>query len=482
MTIAIPETSTELEELLNDASRLKAVAKEGKLGELVSAYARHQMEAKSGDLAAQIREATQAGMAEFLAGNPAPGTGATAAASMAAGLPHQMKADAAAAYAANAGLNMRNAITRNKLFNKTALGAPLDDEPYAQSIGTYLRAVWHEAEHRLQGDDLVALRDFKTKMRNALLERVPSEGGFLVPERLRSQILMVALEAAVIRPRARIVPMDSLRVPYPTIDDTSHASNVFGGVTAYWTEEAAALTVSQPSFGRVVLEAKKLTAYTTIPNELLQDSVQALDQWFNDMFPLAVAWFEDLAFITGTGVGQPQGFLNSPCAIVGAARAGGAGTAVQFSDIAGLYARMLPYSLNSAIWLCSPDVLPGLLTLITSSSIAPPIWLPNMNAIDSLPGGGTDGFHYRLMGRPLIVSEKMPALSAQGCLAFFDPNYYLLGDRMSMQVSSSEHYQFANDLTAFRVIERVDGRTWIQSAITPENGGNTLSPVVLLHA
>ena len=143
---------------------------------------------------------------------------------------------------------------------------------------------------------------------------------------------------------------------------------------------------------------------------------------------------------------------------------------------------MLPYSLNSAIWLCSPDVLPGLLTLITSSSIAPPIWLPNMNAIDSLPGGGTDGFHYRLMGRPLIVSEKMPALSAQGCLAFFDPNYYLLGDRMSMQVSSSEHYQFANDLTAFRVIERVDGRTWIQSAITPENGGNTLSPVVLLHA
>jgi len=53
VTIAIPETSTELEELLNDASRLKAVAKEGKLGELVSAYARHQMEAKSGDLAAR---------------------------------------------------------------------------------------------------------------------------------------------------------------------------------------------------------------------------------------------------------------------------------------------------------------------------------------------------------------------------------------------------------------------------------------------
>jgi hypothetical protein len=51
-----------------------------------------------------------------------------------------------------------------------------------------------------------------------------------------------------------------------------------------------------------------------------------------------------------------------------------------------------------------------------------------------------------------------------------------------MTISSSEHYLFANDLTIFRIVERLDGRTWIQSAITPENGGNTLSPVVLVHA
>ena len=45
----------------------------------------------------------------------------------------------------------------------------------------------------------------------------------------------------------------------------------------------------------------------------------------------------------------------------------------------------------------------------------------------------------------------------------------------------SEHYQFANDKTSFRIIERVDGRPWLQSAITPHNNSaNTLSPFVQL--
>ena len=39
-----------------------------------------------------------------------------------------------------------------------------------------------------------------------------------------------------------------------------------------------------------------------------------------------------------------------------------------------------------------------------------------------------------------------------------------------MQIASSDEYLFANDQVAFRVIERLDGRFWLQSAITPENG------------
>ena len=58
-------------------------------------------------------------------------------------------------------------------------------------------------------------QDYKTRLHNALSERIPAEGGFLVPEVLRCEILMVALETAIVRPRARVIPMDSLRVPLP---------------------------------------------------------------------------------------------------------------------------------------------------------------------------------------------------------------------------------------------------------------------------
>ena len=126
---------------------------------------------------------------------------------------------------------------------------------------------------------------------------------------------MLALEQSVVRPRAQVIPMDSLRVPMPIIDDTSHVSNVYGGVAAYWTAEGATLAATAPTFGRFELEARKLTAYTTIPNELLQDSITPLDRWFDIFFPKAMAYFEDVAFISGTGVGEPQGFLNAPAAI-----------------------------------------------------------------------------------------------------------------------------------------------------------------------
>jgi hypothetical protein len=49
-----------------------------------------------------------------------------------------------------------------------------------------------------------------------------------------------------------------------------------------------------------------------------------------------------------------------------------------------------------------------------------------------------------------------------------------------MTATSSPHYLFNQDKTAFKVLSRVDGRVWMNSAITPKNAGDTLSPVVTL--
>ena len=51
-----------------------------------------------------------------------------------------------------------------------------------------------------------------------------------------------------------------------------------------------------------------------------------------------------------------------------------------------------------------------------------------------------------------------------------------------MTATSSTDFKFQTDETAFKIIERVDGRPWLNSALTPKNSGSTLSPFVKLGA
>ncbi len=498
MTIAIPETAEELAEFMNSDERLGEILASGQLAEFNRAYMDKALAKKGADLAPLMREQMQLGMQQAMQGWEQQGIRPSAGWKPGAGQALSVLDSRKMAAIDESDLwNAGRQAKKQGLFNAKALGATVDDETYAESLGSFIHAVYmgeRMAEKRGDIEAINKYQNYKVKLHNALSERIPAEGGFLLPEVLRSEILMIALEESVVRPRAQIIPMDSLRVPLPAIDDTSHSSSVYGGVVGYWTEEGAALTASAPSFSRVVLEAKKLTAYTTIPNELLQDSVTPLDTWFNMFFPRAIAWFEDVAFIgsatTGTGVGEPQGFLNAPAAIKVAASST---NHIQFIDIAKAYARMWPSSLNRAVWICSPDVLVELLQLAmsadgTGTTVAPPLWLQSYQASGSPGGGNGDGRNYTLMGRPLIVSEKMPSslstnTATAGALTFVDLSYYLVGDRQTMQVASSDQYLFANDLMAYRIIERLDGRFWLQSAITPEGtGGSTLSPLVLIDS
>ena len=86
-----------------------------------------------------------------------------------------------------------------------------------------------------------------------------------------------------------------------------------------------------------------------------------------------------------------------------------------------------------------------------------------------------------LLGRPLILTEKVPTVGDAGDIGLYDFGFYLIGDRQAVSVESSEHSRFANDETELKAIVRNDGRPWIQSALTPANG-DTLSPFVLLGA
>jgi len=465
-TLTIPSRLEELEEALANPDHVRNIMKEpGQFKEFIQAYAKATYDRDNGDMNKQIKDQVQIAMSEFvrdngLAGNsinfrnalPDPSPGANA-----------------------------KAVSHGKgaVYNKASYGARLEasmggDNQFGSSA-EFFQAIWPKFETLKNSAELRRKRDEALRIQNSYGSEVPADGGFLIPERLRSDILQVALETAVVRPRAQVIPMDSLRVPIPMIDTTSNVSSVFGGVVCYWTEEGAQLIESQATFGRVVLDAKKLTGYAEVPNELLADA-PAFSSFFDTIFPRAIAWYEDVAFMNGTGVGEPLGFVNCPASVQVSKETGQSTGTIVWENIIKMFARMLPTALGNAVWIASIDTFPELATMALSVGTGGgPVWMGNYTN----PGASTPPI--TILGRPVHFTEKTPQLSTTGDINFVDMSYYLIGDRQMMQSASSEQYRFQNDKTAFRVIERLDGRPWIQSSITPHNGGPNLSPFVQLQ-
>lgn len=453
--ITIPDSSEGLQDLLNDAGKMKEIYNEGKLGEVVTKYGQSVLN-KDKQLGEQIKQQVESTMADFINENREAGFAPV-------NLTNGSKETRSKA------MQLRNG--KGAKYSNRAPGAALDRANIFDDPTDYFQATWDRANTMPNAADLNGKLDKLRTIQNAFGSIIPSDGGFLIPETLRSQLLQLALEDAVVRPRATVIPMDSLRVPIPMIDTTTNAGSLFGGIVTYWEEEGAQLTASSAKFGRVVLDAKKLTAYSDVPSELMQDA-PAFEGFFAQKFPQAIAFQEDQAFFTGTGVGQPLGFRGSS-ALVSVDPT--TSNSVSWADITTMYSRMLPTSQKNAVWICSPDVFPSLAQMTFGTGQFP--------VFVSIGGGSSDSVAGTILGRPLIVSEKNPALGSDGALSFVDLSYYLIGDRQSMTVSSSTDYKFGQDLVSFRIIERVDGRPWIQSAITPANGStNTLSPFVQLSA
>lgn len=447
-TVPTPRNSDELAEMLADPTASKEIlASKDALQKFIDSYAQRQ-QGDGSEIQRQVAEETQRQLANMLRDN-------------------DQRSDRESIQRLNLDPQSRpaNMLTSHRqatAHNPTAPGARLDNE--FKSAGEFIHAAWHL-------NNSPELQAKMHRLRNEYSSVVPSDGGFLVPETLRSQLLQIALEMAVVRSRATVVPMESARVPFPMIDSTTNAGSVYGGMVAYWGEESAALQQSDAKFGRITLDAQKLTGLSVVPNELLQDSIVSFAALVETLWPQALAFFEDNAFMSGSGVGEPLGFL-------GAGNSAGVAVAKETSQTADtivvenvikMYSRMLPASLSRGVWICSPEAIPELFTMALSVGTGGgPVMLTNVAG----PAPVT------IFGRPLIVSEKAGRLGDRSDLSFVDLSYYLVGDRQTMTASSSTDWKFGNDQTAFRIIQRVDGKPWLKSPITPANGGPTLSPFV----
>lgn len=459
----LPEAPDQLEEFLNDPHRLAGLVDARgqlvpeKLQEFVRDYTKNVYE-RDPSLKAQLKDAVAEGLKDFATRNSTDPKQLQPMLQMGDGT---LPTKAGALEEAYKILGLKAQDKRQIAATGRGPGAALAGE--YEHFSDFLQTI----AKKQVGDASLP------KVLNDMSSLIGADGGFGVPEEYRAELMYMSLESAVVRPRARVIPMNSQTLRIPAIRDASHASSVFGGISASWFAEMADLSSSsnQPSFTQIQLLARKLSGYTVATNELVNDNAISLESLIMQLFSAAIAYFEDDAFINGTGAGQPLGVLNANAMVSVSGETGQAAATIVYQNIVKMFSRMLPSSLNRAVWVCHPDTFQQLAQMALSVGTGgAPVWIVNIQG--NAPA--------TIFGRPIVVSEKCQATGTAGDLMFIDFLYYLLGDRQALQIASSPHVKFTTDETVWRFTQRVDGRPWLQTALTPRNGSNTLSPFVSL--
>ena len=85
------------------------------------------------------------------------------------------------------------------------------------------------------------------------------------------------------------------------------------------------------------------------------------------------------------------------------------------------------------------------------------------------------------MGAPVMETEFNSTLGTVGDIALVDWSQYATISKGGPKVDNSLHVYFTTDQEAVRSTWRIDGAPWQASAVTPYQGTNTQSPIVLLE-
>lgn len=353
-------------------------------------------------------------------------------------------------------------------YNDEAPGAALDGKFESTAMAFYhsLDALGVKNLPVQRSEDLTRILAYSTQD--------PSQGGFLVPEEVRSDILTRALEEQIVRPQAQVVPMPSGRLSYPANDFTTEVGEVYGGIYATWVPEGEEIPEYEGKFAMIKLDANKLAALARVPNELLR-SAPAFQSWLMTNMPKALGQVEDLAYISGDGVGKPLGGLhpNNPALITVNKESGQPAGTITWINVIDMAARMLPENLARAEWDVDQSAMREVMTMaLPVGTGGSSVWA--VNAASGQPAN--------LFGRPIRWTRKSPALlGTKGDISLVDWNAYIIGDTQAMALESSPHEKFSSDRTTFRVIQRGDGQPAMLSALTPANNGPTLSAFVQLE-
>lgn len=289
-------------------------------------------------------------------------------------------------------------------------------------------------------------------------------GGFAVPEQFVVQAFNQIESPLPLLSNVDRVPMISDKVTAPSFVDDDHNTSAPYGISWKQLGENEDFGVAEDvALRSISLEAHKSGALFYVSNEWLQDAHPAMRARLTTIFNSSLQWHIEDRLWNGTGAGEALGVLNADSVLQIDKEVGQAATTIVLENILKMYARAIPGSEGRLIWACNKTCLPQLATMsvIIGTSGGP---------VGLLQPDATAPLKLSILGRPLYVSEHLPALGTSGDIMLVDPLLYSLGERGSIILEASPHHRFQYDQTTYRAKVRFDGQPQLTSTFTPQNG------------
>lgn len=301
------------------------------------------------------------------------------------------------------------------------------------------------------------LRTGRTAELKSLNTQVPSDGGYAVPREI---------DAAIARELTEISPIRSIAQVVQTGSSGYRKLVATGGTASGWVSETAGRPeTGAPSFAEIAPPTGELYANPAASQSMLDDAAFDLESWLASEIAMEFARAEGAAFVHGTGIDMPKGFLAAPTSAIGdGARPFGTLQYVGTGDDAGFGAEPeaklidLVHTLKAghrqgASWVMNSATLSEVRKLKTADGAF--LWQPGL----------VEGQPDRLLGYPVVEAEDMPDVAA-GAFPIAFGNFkagYLIAERSATSILRDPftHKPFVH----FYACRRIGGQVLDSAAI-----------------
>lgn len=272
----------------------------------------------------------------------------------------------------------RNIAEQNRYFNQPMNPGIIDPpapvkenlsenrkKAHREAFNAYIRGGERGLANFAERQELVAPKEI-----HALLSNDQTLGGFTVPDDWRAEVIKAEAGFAVLANLCRVETTNRDALVFPKLVQHASDERRTSGFTGQFQEQGyvtggtAPTVQNKPTFAqeRIPVNSWQPDAVEVSP-ELMQDSGANLDGIIQEAIAETLAFDKDDKIFNGTGVGEPEGFMNAGISTI---NSGGA-TSIAYGGVVGMYTALPAQYRRNATWIMDSRTMGAVIQLNTGT-------------------------------------------------------------------------------------------------------------------